>query len=118
MEVTIKGAERASEWSIVSVKGRLDTITASDLEKKTIAWIGEGHRMLLLDLAGVEFLSSAGIRAILVVAKKTKELQGTLAIAGLQGIAKEAFNLSACNTILSTYTSVDSALKGLNPQPS
>ena len=72
---------------------------------------------MLLDLTGVEFLSSAGIRAILVAAKK-KELQGTLAVAGLQGIAKEAFNLSACNTILSTYTSVDSALKGLNPQPS
>jgi anti-anti-sigma regulatory factor len=44
MEVTIKGAERANEWSIITVKGRLDTITAPDLEKKTIAWIGEGIR--------------------------------------------------------------------------
>ncbi len=118
MEATIKGAERANEWSIVTVKGRLDTITAPDLEKKTIAWIGEGHRMMLLDLTGVEFLSSAGIRAILVAAKKTKERKGSLAVAGLQGIAKEAFNLSACNTIISTYTSVDSALKGLNPRSS
>ena len=118
MEVTIKGAERANEWSIVSVKGRLDTVTASDLENKALAWIGEGHRLLLLDLAGVEFLSSAGIRAILVAAKKTKELKGSLAVAGLQGIAKEAFNLSACNTIISTYTSVGSALKGLNPESS
>jgi anti-sigma B factor antagonist len=115
MEVTIKGAERANDWSIVSVKGRLDTLTAPDLEKQVIAWIGEGHRMLLLDLTGVEFLSSAGIRAILVAAKKTKEQKGTMAVAGLQGIAQEAFKLSGCSTIISTYASVDSALKGLNP---
>ncbi len=51
------------------VDGRIDTLTAPDLEKQLLAAIG-GVEALIIDFSGVPYISSAGFRSLLVVKKK------------------------------------------------
>ena len=66
MTIEIK---RIIEDTIIEVSGRLDTVTAPELEK-TINEDIEGTKNLVLDIKGVEYISSAGLRVLLAAQKK------------------------------------------------
>ena len=66
MTIEIK---RIIEDTIIEVSGRLDTITAPELEK-AIAEDIDGTKNLVLDIKGVEYISSAGLRVLLAAQKK------------------------------------------------
>ncbi|NLN59721.1 MAG: STAS domain-containing protein [Deltaproteobacteria bacterium] len=96
---------------VAAVKGRVDTVTASDFEKR-IAEIMEGENSpLLLDCGGLEYISSAGLRSILVISKELKTKGLTVYFSGLQGNVKDVFNISGFNTIFKIFATNDDALK-------
>lgn len=66
MTIEIK---RIIEDTIIEVSGRLDTITAPELEKAITEDI-DGTKNLVLDIKGVEYISSAGLRVLLAAQKK------------------------------------------------
>jgi anti-anti-sigma factor len=96
-------------WSVITLDGRLDAITAPDLEKQCGLWVDDGHRHVLLNMAPLEYISSAGLRVILSTAKKLKGLGGSLAVCGMGGMVKEVFALSAFDTIIPSYDTADAA---------
>ena len=61
------------EEAIIGIAGRLDTITAPTLDK-TINEDIEGTKNLILDLKGVEYISSAGLRVLLSAQKKMQKI--------------------------------------------
>ena len=70
MTIEIKKTEAET---VVAIAGRLDTITAPALDK-TINEDIEGTKNLVLDLKGVEYVSSAGLRVILTAQKKMQKI--------------------------------------------
>ncbi len=62
---------------------------------------------MAFDLTHLEYVSSAGLRIFLVVAKKLKGLDGELSLAGLQGNIKEVLEISGFPSILPCYDSMD-----------
>ena len=77
------GEQRAGTVLVLAPAGRLDSVTSNELEKHVAARLDAGERRLLVDLAGVEYISSAGLRVLLMAAKRLKEPPAALVLCGL-----------------------------------
>jgi len=95
---------------VVAVKGRMDAASAPDFEKNMVAMIDGGQHAFAVDLSELDYISSAGLRAILSIAKRLKTLNGNFLIASLRGPVKEVFEISGFSSIIPIYDSVDAAL--------
>ncbi len=82
----------------LAVVGRLDTTTAPQLEAELKREL-EGVRTLTLDFAGLEYLSSAGLR-VLLVAQKTMNQQGKMVIHNVNETVAEIFEVTGFSDIL------------------
>ncbi|MDD3847270.1 MAG: STAS domain-containing protein [Syntrophorhabdaceae bacterium] len=110
MEITKR---KEKDVSIVAVSGRIDAITAPDFEKSLDELITAGDRVFLIDLAGLGYISSAGLRSILSSAKKLKTLSGEILFTGLQGPVEEVFQISGFKSIFKIFPSEAEALGSL-----
>lgn len=82
----------------VTVKGRLDTTTAPELEEALQAEM-EGLTELELDFSELEYISSAGLRVLLATQKKMQG-QGTMTVTGVSDIVMEVFEVTGFCDIL------------------
>lgn len=92
--------EKQNQTAIVAAGGRLDAGGAPELETRCKALILEGSIRLLLDLAKVEYVSSAGLRSLLVLAKAVKSAGGALALCGLVPAVRDVMTISGFDNIL------------------
>jgi anti-anti-sigma factor len=97
---------------VVQVEGRLDVATAPEFEKNCAAMLEQGHEKLVLDLTDLEYISSAGLRSLLAIAKRLKGSGGSLSLCGLTGLVKEVFYLSGFDSFLPVYEGRQQALAG------
>ena len=68
---------------------------------------------LVLDFSGVDFISSVGLRVLMLAAKQAKLQQGKIAMAALTPMVSEVFQVSRFNLVLQVYGSVDEAILAL-----
>ena len=80
--------------TIVAPIGRVDSTTAGGLDERLTALIAAGERRLVVDFGAVEYISSAGLRVMLALAKKIRDTRGVLAICGLGDAVREVFSLA------------------------
>ena len=79
---------------VVEAGGRVDAAAATLLEAHIRRGIDRGEQRLVLDLAGVSYMASAGIRVLLSVAKLLKAKGGRMVVSGVAGPTKQIFDLS------------------------
>ena len=99
-----------SSATIISVKGRIDAMTSPDFENYLSNLLKQEKNNLIINLGELEYISSAGLRVILSVAKTVKANQGNLLFCGLQGSAKEIFEISGFCSILQVLDTEEEAL--------
>ena len=99
--------------SVGGVEGRLDLQGAGVVEAYAEQRFNAGESRLVLNLAGVDYISSAGLRAILAATKRLKEKQGRLHLASLKSVVREVFDISGFSSIIPIFESVDAAISGL-----
>ena len=92
--------EKQNQTAIVAAGGRLDAAGAPELETRCKALILEGSSRLLLDLTKVEYVSSAGLRSLLVLAKAVKSAGGALALCSLVPTVRDVMTISGFDNIL------------------
>lgn len=109
MEIENTGKEEGR--FIITVTGRMDAVTAPEFENRMLDWIDAGETQLIVDLGGLEYISSAGLRSILTIAKNLKTKQGKLVLCALRDTVKEVFEISGFSTIIPVCESVDAAVK-------
>lgn len=97
--------------TVVELTGRLDNSTAPDFEKRCASLVDGGSKVIVLDLSRLEYLSSAGLRAILAIAKRLQAVGGKLLACSLSGLVKEVFTVSGFDAMVPVASSVDDALK-------
>lgn len=95
---------------VVTVKGRLDAETAPQFEGTISGFIAEGEKGFLIDLFDLQYISSAGLRSLLVLAKKLKAQGRKLLFAGLHGPVDEVFKISGFYSIFEISDTIESAL--------
>ena len=86
------------ENTVVEIVGRLDTTTAPALEKTLNEDMGE-TKNLILDLKGLEYISSAGLRVLLGAQKKMQKL-GSMKVINVCGSVMEVFEITGFADIL------------------
>lgn len=92
--------ERDGSIVIVKPRGRLDSSAAKSAEEQLTAALGGGEPHLAIDMSGLDYISSAGLRVMLLVAKKVQQLNGKLALFGLLPNVREVFRVSGFDMIL------------------
>lgn len=92
---TIKEAGKVT----LKLEGRLDTVTAPQLEEA----LGEttvGITELILDFTALEYISSAGLRVLLAAHKTMKRQEGTMKVCGANEEVREVFTITGFSEIL------------------
>lgn len=105
--------EKENEVTIVSLNGRLDAGTAPALEEKLNGIAGEGETKVLVDCRELDYISSAGLRVLLAMAKKFKKNNGQIALCTMSPAVKQVFEISGFTSIFPIYANRDEALKGM-----
>ncbi|MEA5098866.1 MAG: STAS domain-containing protein [Burkholderiaceae bacterium] len=106
--------KKEANATVVTIAGRLDAVTAPEYEKKVQALIDSGNIRLVVDFGALDYISSAGLRGLLVTAKLLKVKGGQVCFANVKGAVKEVFNMSGFNSIFQTGDSVAAALATLS----
>jgi anti-sigma B factor antagonist len=97
---------------VVSASGRLDSNTAPALEAVLPARV-QANPVTILSLADVPYVSSAGLRVLLIGAKMAKSKGHRLLLTGLSASVREVFDISGFSSIFAIEPDVDAALAAL-----
>lgn len=111
MALEIKQEEQGS-LKILTLVGRLDTETAPDFELAAHDLFEAGGRQFVADMGQISYVSSAGLRVLLALAKKV-EGQGSLRLCALQPVVKEVFEKSGFARLFQIFPRIDAALAGI-----
>ena len=105
--------KRIAGTTVLSPSGRIDHATAEAFKAALaphVARCAAGGDRLVLDFGAVEYISSAGLRVLMLAAKQAKAQEGTLRVAALQPIVREIFEISRFTLVLNVFASVDEAV--------
>ena len=109
MNVSVR---KVRDAAVVAVDGRLDALTAPDLEAALRDLVDGGAAKVVLDLGDAVYVSSAGLRVMLVTAKGLKAKAGELRVCSLTEHVHEVFDISGFTSLLDVYPTADEALAG------
>ena len=99
--------------TIIPLQGQINSMNAQALEAQFLALVHGGARQIVLDCTGLEYISSAGLRVVLVLAKRLKQEGGRLVVCALQPAVHEVFDISGFLSILEVENTCEDALARL-----
>lgn len=105
------GEIKAGQALIVALKGRFDANSAGEVAEKLAGLVEQGQKKLVVDLAEVEYISSAGLRVLLHAAQKMNRLEGQLCLCALNQYVGEVLEISGFSSIFTIAPSRPEALK-------
>lgn len=91
---------RNNEECVVTINGRVDTVTAPEMEKQLAEIMDEKGISLVFNCENMEYISSSGLRVVLTAHKKVTANGGKFAIEGLNSDVKTVFDLTGFSRIL------------------
>lgn len=102
---------------VASADGRIDFAGAQELEIAIGPAIApdSGVRGLVIDLSGVDYISSVGLRALMVAAKAMRARKAAIAVASLQPVVAEIFEISRFHHVVDVRRSVREAIAAVSP---
>ena len=98
---------------VVALSGQLDTRAAPQLEKALDAQVGQGRNEILVDCARLDFVTSAGLRVLLMTGKRVAAAGGRLALCALNPSVREVFDISGFANLFPILPARESALEWL-----
>ena len=95
---------------IVAINGSIDALTASEVIKAFNDHIHDGHPNVIADFSEVEFMSSAGLRAILASVKEARAAGGDFRLANPQPGIDKVLKMAGFHNIVKIFPTVQDAL--------
>ncbi len=108
------------EVTILAPKGSLNTQTSPKLEQKLLAVLGEKRRLIVIDFKGVDYLSSAALRVLLLITRRLARIHGRLLLCNMSEDLKKVFAISGFDrdfTILGTRGEAVATAAATPPPP-
>lgn len=102
--------EKRGMVTVVSIDGSVDGTTAGELVRSLREQVAAGAPRLVGNLAGVDYTSSAGLRAILEAVKDTRQHGGDLRLAAVRPEVLRVLELSGFTSILQVFPDVEAAV--------
>lgn len=101
--------ETTGPITILHLAGRLDANTAGELESTMVPIINDGTSQLIIDFAELEYISSAGLRVLLLGAKLTKKAGGKVVLCQLRDFIREIFEIAGFMPIFTVTDTCEEA---------
>ena len=98
--------------TVVRITGNVDGTTADQLTAVFASQLGAGRRHLVVGLEGVDYTSSAGLRALLGTVKEARSAGGDLRLAAPRKDVLKVLELAGLTGILKVYGDLESAVAG------
>ena len=112
MEVT---TSQRGEVVVAAAKGRVDSLSARDFEAALAAAVNKSGNYLILDCAELEYISSAGLRSLLLTIKKVNALGGEFFICRLAAPIREVLDVSGFVRFMKVCDRVEEAVASVTP---
>jgi anti-sigma B factor antagonist len=96
--------------TVVTVKGRVDSATSGELEASLKRLAEKAQSNLVLDLGGVEFLSSSGLRVLVTALKAARQAGGDVIIARPAEQAADAISIAGLDKLFKSYPDREAAV--------
>jgi anti-anti-sigma factor len=109
-------SEQHQQTLVISLAGSFDVLTAGQVQRTIGTQFDGGQQQVVLDLSRVDFMSSSGVRVLLSMVKKGRELGGDLRLAAAQPGAQRTLEISGLVRVLNVYPSVEEAVRSFGPQ--
>lgn len=111
-------SKRYADTVVVCPQGRIDHASAEGFKAAlgpSVSACGAGRDRLVIDMAGVEYISSVGLRVLMLASKQTKAQGAPLAVCELQPVVREIFEISRFNLVLKVFPALREALTAVSP---
>jgi len=108
---------RFADVVLVAPEGRIDHASAEPLQQALAPIVGDGSgdtQALLLDFSCLEYISSVGLRVVMMASKQLRARQARIAVAGMQPVVLEIFQITRFNHVVEIFPSVAEALAALS----
>jgi anti-anti-sigma factor len=102
--------EEVGSTTVLGIEGKLDTATAGDADTHIDGVVASGATRILLDFSQLDFISSAGLRTLLLAGKKLKKRGGELCLCSLNETVKDVFDISGFSALFKVYADRGEAL--------
>jgi anti-anti-sigma factor len=96
--------------TIIKLSGNLDGNTVNDAQEKVMPLISPTAMSMVLDLKDCGYISSAGLRLLLMAAKELSSKNGILVLSGLSDEIKDVMEMTGFNNFFKTFSDVNSAV--------
>ncbi|HHT9110878.1 MAG TPA: STAS domain-containing protein [Candidatus Brocadiaceae bacterium] len=103
--------ENWGSFVILDIDGQLNAITCNELEKRLNTLIDQGEKQFLLNFTGLDYISSAGLRVLLVAAKKLKAGNGKIVLASLKGQVRKVFDAAGFSALFHMFDTCEEAMQ-------
>lgn len=110
-------SRRLADVVVAAPIGQIDHPNAQLLQQALAPILDEAagsKTALVLDFAGVEYISSMGLRVLMVAAKQMRSQSARIAVAALQPVVEEIFDIARFRHVLEVFPSVRAALQELS----
>lgn len=97
---------------VLKVEGEVDAHTARDLSKTLTDLLGQGHHRIVIDVSGMTFISSAGIRAILYTHREAVRLGGKVRLVGPTDQVRRIFEIVGFFELLQITDRLQESING------
>lgn len=110
MEITL---ETINGIVVILLKGRLNISTTASLEETFNKLLADQTKKIVVECRELEYISSAGLRVLLMAAKQFKKISGEIALSSLTPNVKQVFEISGFTSIFPIYSTQDEAVKSM-----
>ena len=96
-------------FHLLQTSGRLDINSSAEFEKEIQTGLDSGQSIIVIDMTDVEYISSAGLRSILIAAKAARSLDSEIRFCGVTGMVDEVFTVSGFKKMFKIFDSLKAA---------
>ena len=106
--------EKKGKATIFTLSGRLDTNSAPAIEEQIVDSIKQGNHYIILDCEKLEYISSAGVRALVHLYRRLDKLHGHLFLSGVRQSVENILQITGFLPFFNLVDSVDQALRSVS----
>ncbi len=104
---------REGDIVVLGPVGRLNNDTSPEFQSRLLGAVGAADARVLVDFSCVDYISSAGLRALMAASKASKAAGGRLAVTGLNPVVSEIFTISRFSYVVNVFETLAQALCAL-----
>ena len=101
--------ERDAGTNVISPAGRVDGSNSAQFHEALVAALSDDDSRVILDMGGIDYISSAGLRVLLLLAQQLGSSSTPFAVCSLAASVDEVFRISGFNQIITVFGTLDEA---------